>query len=753
MNKIKLEKLILKNFKGIKDLTLSFEDYTNIKGDNATGKTSIFDAFIWLLFDKDSADRQSFDIKTLDCNNEVIHGLEHQVSGTLKVNGKALNLTKIFKEKWTKKKGEAERLLTGHETLYYIEEVPVKQGEYKAKVNSLIDENIFKLITNTLYFSVNMKWQDRRKVLIDIIGDIAPDTVLCHNIKLKKLGDQLLNREVEDIKKSIAAIKRKLNEEIRSIPYRINELNNSIVELDYEALEVKKLNIEASISSLEDKLLDRYKVYEEALKEKDRLYLLKAQLKDMEYTLNLEAERPAIKLKEALSEVEKEIFSLENAIDKYSFTIQAKDIEAKSLEEEMNQLRKKIEEINQESFFMTEEECVCPTCLRALEQEAIKVKREQMQENFNKDKLSRVAGINKVGKLKSEKVKSLNLQVMDTRRVLESCKVRLQEKQIYSKDINESLRGYKASFSLEENMEYQKLLKEISTLEEKLQENDTCKLEEKLQENEARNLEGKLQENETSTLEGKFKGSKTCTLESKLKEDEISTLKGIFKGNKACTLEGNLEENKAYHNEILELKNKKSLLNEDLEAVNKQLSTKEHNERTKTRIQELTEEERALAKQIADLENQEFLCVEFIKTKVELLEGSINNKFKFVTFKLFNTLVNGAVEDCCEALINGVPFGSANKASQINAGLDIINALSKHYEVQAPIFIDNRESINEILDCDAQIINLIVNTDKDLVVEYVKKAPAAISHKAAQLQNRVMESFKEAVLTTLGAEF
>jgi len=92
-----------------------------------------------------------------------------------------------------------------------------------------------------------------------------------------------------------------------------------------------------------------------------------------------------------------------------------------------------------------------------------------------------------------------------------------------------------------------------------------------------------------------------------------------------------------------------------------------------------------------------------------------------VKFKLFNTLVNGAIEDCCEALINGVPFSSANKASQINGGLDIINALCGHYGIEAPIFIDNRESVNDILPCDSQIINLFVTRDTPLRIENIEE--------------------------------
>jgi DNA repair exonuclease SbcCD ATPase subunit len=178
-------------------------------------------------------------------------------------------------------------------------------------------------------------------------------------------------------------------------------------------------------------------------------------------------------------------------------------------------------------------------------------------------------------------------------------------------------------------------------------------------------------------------------------------------------LELNLSQPKELNNQVNDLKERKRKLEEELEEINTQLSYKEQNEKLRERIKELTDKESAIAQQIAELEGQEFLCEKFIKTKVELLENSINDKFKFVSFKLFNTLVNGAVEECCEALIKGVPFSNANKASQINAGLDIINALCSHYGVQAPIFIDNRESVNDIIDTDSQIVNLVVTKEDE----------------------------------------
>jgi AAA15 family ATPase/GTPase len=141
--KITLTQLRLQNFKGAKDQTIDFTDRTSIYGQNASGKTRIFDAFAWLLFGKDSDDRKDFNIKCLDSNNEPIHRVETSVSGILYIDSRKLTLQRIYKEKWQKKRGEETAEFNGHETLFFVNEVPHTMTEYQDKINDIIPENIF----------------------------------------------------------------------------------------------------------------------------------------------------------------------------------------------------------------------------------------------------------------------------------------------------------------------------------------------------------------------------------------------------------------------------------------------------------------------------------------------------------------------------------------------------------------------------------------------------------------------------------
>lgn len=640
-----LKSLVLKNFKGIKDLLIDLHRVTNIFGDNGTGKTTVFDAFMWLLFDKDSQDRTAFEIKTLDSNNKVLHGLDHQVTGVLGVDGRDIALTKIYKEKWTKRRGEAERELTGHETLYYIDEVPVKKSEYQGKINNIIPESLFKLISNPLYFSIIMKWQDRRKVLLDIIGDITKERIITYRSDLRALDALLVDKDIDTLKKSVQARRRKLNDDIRAIPYRIDECNNSIDTLDFEGLELQKQSLISQIKDVEEKILDGSKINEELLQEKYKLSELKSKLKNIEFRAKEEAQKPFHELKVKLYELNNQAssrrmnaMSLESEIADYQTTIN-------KLENDMQSLRDEFSKINEEMFSISDESFICPTCKRPLEEHDIETQRAEMEANFNLNKAKRLDEINARGKSMKDRLQSYKDKVLRVTEQLELDREQLKTLEANINEYNIKINNFNSSIDINFNQEYQETLKQIQELETKVQQPATV--------------------NNT------------------------------------------------------ELKSKKLQLEHELEDINRQLAHKQHNENMRLRIKELQDEEKKLAQQIAELEGQEFLCEEFVKTKVELLEGSINSKFKYVSFKLFDTQVNGGLDETCEALINGVPFSNANTASQINAGLDIINALSIHYGVQAPIFIDNRESVNQILDTGSQVINLIVSKDKNLRVEAV----------------------------------
>ena len=171
-------------------------------------------------------------------------------------------------------------------------------------------------------------------------------------------------------------------------------------------------------------------------------------------------------------------------------------------------------------------------------------------------------------------------------------------------------------------------------------------------------------------------------------------------------------------------------LNDDIKALQAVQAKVEQYDKDTARIAELQAQEKVLATEYERLDGELYLCELFTKTKVAALEGNINSKFKFARFKMFNQLVNGGIEETAETLCAGIPYGSGlNTGAKINVGLDIIRTLARHYELYLPIFIDNRESITELIDVSPQqTISLIVSErDKKLRVELKEEAKDVIA--------------------------
>ncbi|MCD3296981.1 recombinase RecF, partial [Clostridium botulinum] len=476
-----LKKLTLKNFKGIKDLEIDFYKVTNIYGANATGKTTIFDAFTWLMFDKDSQDRvvgdkeANFQIKTIDKDGNVLHGLQHEVCGILNVDGNDIELRKIYKEKWSKKRGATEKTISTHTVDYIIDDVPLRQKDYKKKVSEIIDDKLFKLITSVLYFSMNIKKEDRRKVLVEITGNIEDSNVINKNSSLQPLLNLLGNKTIEELKISIQAKKRKLNDDIKTIPIRIDEANNSIKDIDFDALEFRKRGIVSGIKSLGDQLLDISKVNDEVLKKKDKLYSLKSKLKDMEYQMYLEANKPKMKLQDELnnaryniknvqhsiSSLNNEKIEVENNIDKY----------LKRCEEE----REKWFEENKKVFEFSESICICPTCKRAFDKEEIDNKKQELEHNFNLNKARVLKEIQNKGKNYKSILEENEKEYSDYISKIDDLIEKLENYKDKEKELQESIESYKAEDTFKDNTEYENLKNEISHLEEKLEKPDTVK--------------------------------------------------------------------------------------------------------------------------------------------------------------------------------------------------------------------------------------------------------------------------------------
>lgn len=649
MKKVVLKQLKLQNFKGIKELTLDLDgENAQVFGDNATGKTTVVDAFIWLLFNKDSQNKIDFGIKTLKGGN-VINRLNHEVEAVLEVDEQDLTLKKVFSEKWTKKRGSAKESFTGHTTDYFIDGVPAKKKEFDEMIKSMINEDVFKLLTNPTFFNEEIGWKERRDLLIEIAGDITDEDVIKSNKDLKVLLSKLNGKSIEDNKKIIAAKRKDINKQIEQIPTRIDEIHRNLPDTS----KLKESEINKSIAAL-DIELEKIQKKVNDIQNGSEINKLKKELSDKELSLR------ELKNKHE-EESGKGVYALksklqENQSNRQNFATELRGLQTRKkllesdiqgIEAKMKGKREEYKEVSSESF-KQEENTLCPTCSQSLPEDQV----EGLISKFNVEKSEKLTHINKVGK-------DMKNDVESTKKELESIDKEIEKVTENGKNAAKEIAKIESKLeelegkvvSIEENKEYQKLMSEITAIDFKLTD---------------------IQENS---------------------EEEIAKLK---------------EEKKTIQEQRIEEASKL----QDLAYV----------KRSEVRVSELEAEEQALATEFEELEHQLYLSEEFTRTKVEMLTENINKKFKYARFNLFKENINGGLEEICETTFEGVPYSAGlNNAARINVGLDIIQTLSKHYKVEAPIFIDNAESVTELIDMDAQVISLIVSkTDKKLRVETKK---------------------------------
>ena len=266
MTEIKIKRLILENFKCHKSLKLDFEGgNASIYGDNASGKTSIYDALTWLLFGKDSQGNgeKNIEIKPLGADGEVKdHLAVTSVEAILDVNGEEITLHRNYKEVWSTKRGSSEATFDGHTSEYYIDGVPVKRNAFQDKVNELVDEDTFRMLTSVSYFANGINWQDRRAVLFKVAGVMDDAQILATNEQFAPLVASMGKLSLEDYKSKLLAEKRKFVGAKTEIPARISECQKTLEDvegLDFvgakaeaEKLQAKKEAVEAQILALEN---------------------------------------------------------------------------------------------------------------------------------------------------------------------------------------------------------------------------------------------------------------------------------------------------------------------------------------------------------------------------------------------------------------------------------------------------------------------------------------------------------------------
>ena len=682
--KIKLLKMHIQNFKGCKDREISFGDRTNIKGANATGKTTVFDAFTWLLFSKDSLGSAKFDIRPLDVDGKMIDNLEISVEATIRVDDEEFTLKKTQKQVWRKKRGTDTTEFQGNVNEFEINGYPKLENEFKAFIAGIVDENIFNLVTNPNAFNA-LPWKEQREILMKFVGDFSDAEIAAtYGDKFKALIPELKIASTDDILKKYTKAKNALNRQMVEIPARIDEVSKQMVSVDVGALEVEKAAKRAALKKVEDELSGGADTLEKINELRQRVVEEKFKLNGLQNDANAELDEKRRTACRKVDDTDKKVMATERELsDAYYMRedyVKARDranSEKARCGTEWKAWKAKSYpdfvplDDYAEPLLLTEKDMICPTCGQELPEEVKK------------------------------------------QRIADHEKLCAKAKADYEARCEEHLTSYEAK-KVAFSEERESRMKEITVKGQKAAD-DVRAYQKRIDE----------QGEEISALKLRLECEKADLLKAKKNLAELPGSVDISNDEKYIQIQGTIQ---GLENEISELsKNtagrteleaKKVVLQDEISDIEAQIKAAD-NTKVKERIAELEEEQRSVGQKIAEQEQMIDLTESFIRAKMNMISEKINEKFKVVRFSLFDIQINGGLKETCECTVNGVPYSSLNNGHRIIAGLDIIRSLSDLYEVSAPVFIDNSEAISEgnFPEMDAQMIHLAVTDDKELIVE------------------------------------
>lgn len=674
--KLKIRSLHMENFKGIKMLDVTFSGKTKISGQNAVGKTTIFDAFTWLLFNKNSAGEEKFNVRPLDKDGNRIDNVEIKVVAVLDVDGKEIELSKVQKQNWVKKRGTDTVALQGNVNSFEIDGYPKSEADFKEYISSLAQsEDMFKMLTNPQYFS-SLKWKDQRDILMRLATDVSDVELAQTDAKYAPLLGELEKApSTDDIRakfsKALSGWKKKQAE----IPVRIDEAEKSKVDVDVAEQELAKVDLVRRIAECDKKMENAGSALGD-LRSKEMQ--LQFDMSGMEQTMNRE-------LSNKRSIMDAELRDCKNELEHFAVTISLKekqisdnektitdaDAERKKLGEQYNSEKAKAFDetpylFDESKWIFDESTTVCSLCGQKLPADKI----EQLKADFEERKT----------KAKADAKRKLNDSKSDFITRKESNLEEIKADGFAKKNLIGELTKKNADLQMEiDSLKKQ----EQGTFTNK---EELCKLLSEIPE------EADYSQNEEYV---------------KLKVEHDKVFAKIEK-----------LESEGADSVVDELKAEKADLQAQLDEVNAIIAKASMNVEIDERIAQLQAEQKEIGQKVADQEQMLYLLEEFIRFKMDKISDSINSHFKTVNFKLFEMQLNGGMKDCCECTVNGVPYSALNSGHRIVAGLDIIRSLSELYGVSVPIFVDNCEAVSSgnLPDMESQMICLYVSEDKELVV-------------------------------------
>ena len=642
MREIKINRLTLENFKCHRMLNLVPEGRSvSIYGDNATGKTSVYDALTWLLFGKDSQGNgeKNIDIKPLGSDGEVKdHQAITSVEAEFLVDGEIRTYQRTYREVWATRRGTGTPVYEGNTSDYFVDGVPVKKNAYDRAIQEMVSEDLFRMLTSVSHFAATMKWQDRRAVLFDMAGTMTDLQIMGRDSRFDPLAEAMGRLTLAEYKAKLLHQKKGMTGVRDDAPTRINECQRTLADIsgidfgkareEEAALTAKREDLQKELNALE----------QDAALEQKKLQLREAKVaRDQIEARNMAHREAQKRAGRDLSYLYNEASREQGWIEKTRSYLQGSGRSLARLEREIQDCRYEWVQVNGEAFAGGK----CPSCGQALPFEQL----QAATNTFNLRKEARLKAI-------TEKAARLQEDLTGAKARMAEQEAEILRREEHVKDLQEEIRKAKeVQETVTDLPEYRKEMAEANDLVDAIQADIS-----------------RLMSGSSQVME-KLRGDLRAA------QDQLRFVQGVIA--------------------------KEAIL-----------------EQTQKRIQELKEDARNAAEALEAIEQMLYLMEEFIRYKAKFVEESINDHFRIASFRLFREQANGGLEERCDAQQDGVPFLGLNNGMKVNVGIDIINALSRHYGVTVPLFVDNAEAVTRLEDSNAQVIRLVVSeNDKELRIE------------------------------------
>lgn len=649
---MKLLRLTLDNFKGTKHFSLDLPEGCSaaVYGENGTGKTTLADAWCWLLFGVDSKGQSDSKNGGFQVSTKGTSGLDYSVSAVIEVDGHTHTLRRVYREEFSRKNGESEKGQAKNHTDYYLDDTPLKtKKQYDAFIDTLFpSREIGRALTIPFYFPRDLEPGSRRELLLKLFSpEITEDSVMDRHPELARLRTYKGYKTVEQYRDWAKAQRTAVNKELDSIPGRIDEANLAKREevptpeddAVFQRLQAEKAKLAMKISAIRSgsaqmDAIRRKSETEALLSERRATYMGK--FLHANDALNADAQA----LRKEISDKERAVFLLKRKKEERILFMEG-------IRKEIDHLGEKWQEWQGKRF--DESSTVCPTCGQPLPPEQI----QEAREKFNLTRSETIRQIEEQGTQLRERLKRDSAAVKEEQKTITAAEQELAELQ---EKLDKLAAAIVTPPPFEETEDFRKLTKEI---------------------------EGLRQE------------------------------EAILKVSAEKQLAPLLEKEEAIQQRLDELARKR--LNVEI------------NRQQEQRIRDLLAKQKELNLQLTTLDDGLTLADQFIRLRAMDLEEDINSHFEVVRWKLFDIQVNGGVKTCCEAMAdndNGifVEYGSnLNDGRRIQAGVDIINAITKATGVTAPIWIDGAGELTKKLNTQSQCVRLYASeADKVLRVEVLR---------------------------------